>query len=253
MIISCPECAAKFLVDAAALGATGRLVRCGKCAHTWPETPPETVSENIGTATDQDAPPGSDADPVTDDEEIPESDPPFDSDFKPDQDELIENRAGRRAGVPALRRKRKSVVARLIWILLVLLIFGVAGGGVVFQNQVTEIWPAAKRIYTLVGLTQEPLGVGLDLVNVKFSQRGGDGGGLLVEGEVENISDHVLDVPSLRATLFDKRKKAVQRWPFKAPLPRLLPGENVKFITVIKNPAEGAARIEIDFHEERPK
>ena len=205
---------------------------------------------------DDDAPPtptGPNADPVGEDGEIPASDPNFDSEFVPDGEEPIENPTSRPTGVPALRRKRKSIVARLIWFMLIILIIGVAGGGVVFQNKVIETWPAAIRLYTLVGLTQEPLGIGLNLLNVKFSRRGGNWGGLLVEGEVENSSDQVLDVPSLRATLFDQKNKAVQRWPFKAPLPRLLPGEIVKFKTIIKNPVNGAARIEIDFHEERPQ
>ncbi|NQU71928.1 MAG: zinc-ribbon domain-containing protein [Rhodospirillales bacterium] len=260
MIISCPECTAKFLVDAAALGATGRMVRCGKCAHTWAETPPETISENVGAPVD--------AEPARDSEQGPEenseSEPPFDeaddsddSDFEPDSDPEPDaesprgRRTGPRTGVPALQQKPTNIVAQLSWGLLIVLVLGVSGGGVFFQNQVIETWPAAKRLYALIGLTQEPLGVGLNLVNVKFSQLAENGGGLLVEGEVENTSDHVLDVPSLRATLFDKKKISVQHWPFEATLPRLLPGENVKFKTIIKNPAKGAVRIEIDFHEAR--
>lgn len=269
MIISCPECAAKFLIDAAALGATGRMVRCGKCAHTWAEAPPETISENIGTLADEDAAPTPDADPVADPDQGSESemesdsdsksDPPFDSDdseFEPGADQETDRGGGGaniRAGVPALQRKRKNIVAKLAWILLILTVGGVAGGALFFQNRVIETWPAAKRLYTMIGLTQEPLGVGLNLVNVKFSQQGAKDGGLLVEGEVENISDRVLDVPGLRATLFDKQKTAVQHWPFRASLPRLLPGENVKFRTIIKNPAKGAVRIEIEFHEARPE
>lgn len=265
MIISCPECTAKFLVDAAALGATGRMVRCGKCAHTWAETPPDTISENVGTPADENASPAPDEEPARDSEQDPEenseSDPPFDeaddSDFEPDSDPEQDSesprgrRTGLRTGVPALRQKPTNIVAQLSWGLLILLLLGVSGGGVFFQNQVIETWPAAKRLYALIGLTQEPLGVGLNLVNVKFSQLAANGGGLLVEGEVENTSDHVLDVPSLRATLFDKTKISLQHWPFKAPLPRLLPGENVKFKTIIKSPAKGAVRIEIDFHEAR--
>ena len=41
MIISCPECSGKFRIDPSALGAAGRRVRCGKCAHTWLQTPPD--------------------------------------------------------------------------------------------------------------------------------------------------------------------------------------------------------------------
>lgn len=268
MIISCPECTAKFLIEATALGATGRMVRCGKCAHTWAEAPPETTSETIENPDAQDAPPRLDAESGNEESGNEESgdresgndgeedsDPPFDADSEPDiasetdPFKRAESRARIRAGVPALAQKPKNIVARLAWGLLILFVLGTAGGGVFFQNQVVEAWPAAKRLYALMGLTREPLGAGLDLVNVKFTQQGKKGGGLLVEGEVENISDRVLDVPGLRATLFGKNQEAVQRWPFKAPLPRLLPGETVKFKTIIADPAKGATRIEIDFHE----
>ena len=40
MIVSCPECAARFEVDPAALGPTGRKLRCGKCAHVWMQPAP---------------------------------------------------------------------------------------------------------------------------------------------------------------------------------------------------------------------
>ena len=259
MIISCPECTARFLVEAAALGATGRMVRCGKCAHTWPESPPETNSESIETAADDVSSPDPEAEPETDSAGDVGSDPQADSDFESESGQELDtarrsaDRTARRGGVPALRRKRKNIVARLAWVLLILLFIGFAGGGVFLQNQVVEEWPASQRIYALLGLTREPLGAGLNLINVKFSQQGARGKRLRVEGEVENISDHVLVVPGLRATLFGKDKKDLQHVLFKAPLPRLLPGENVKFMTIIKNPAKGAVRIEIDFHEASAK
>lgn len=35
MILACPKCNARFLVPDTAIGANGRNVRCGKCAHNW--------------------------------------------------------------------------------------------------------------------------------------------------------------------------------------------------------------------------
>ncbi|MBI3418712.1 MAG: zinc-ribbon domain-containing protein [Proteobacteria bacterium] len=40
MILSCPACAAQFVVDPRALGSTGRKVRCSKCRHEWQASAP---------------------------------------------------------------------------------------------------------------------------------------------------------------------------------------------------------------------
>ena len=40
MIVTCPACATRFLVDPAALGPGGRTVRCARCAETWFQAPP---------------------------------------------------------------------------------------------------------------------------------------------------------------------------------------------------------------------
>jgi predicted Zn finger-like uncharacterized protein len=35
MILACPSCTARFVVDPRAIGPRGRTVRCGKCKHEW--------------------------------------------------------------------------------------------------------------------------------------------------------------------------------------------------------------------------
>src|SRR4051812_47099296 len=46
MLITCPNCSSSFRIPNDALGMTGRMLRCGKCSHTWhqdpvpPEPPP---------------------------------------------------------------------------------------------------------------------------------------------------------------------------------------------------------------------
>ena len=38
MQVACPNCGARYLVDPAAIGPTGRTVQCSRCSHRWFET-----------------------------------------------------------------------------------------------------------------------------------------------------------------------------------------------------------------------
>ena len=45
MLIVCPTCATSYQVQAAALGAAGRSVRCANCKNTWFATAESMVAE----------------------------------------------------------------------------------------------------------------------------------------------------------------------------------------------------------------
>ena len=45
MIITCPNCSIRFMLDDALMPARGRKVRCAKCSHVWHEQSPTPVAE----------------------------------------------------------------------------------------------------------------------------------------------------------------------------------------------------------------
>lgn len=45
MILECPNCSNRYLVDKRAVGAEGRVVRCAKCKHQWHAMPDEPKGE----------------------------------------------------------------------------------------------------------------------------------------------------------------------------------------------------------------
>src|SRR5665213_3425614 len=52
MIVTCPSCANRYLVETERLSAQGRMVRCGNCRHTWYQPQPERIYRHLGFATD---------------------------------------------------------------------------------------------------------------------------------------------------------------------------------------------------------
>ena len=217
MILSCPECSTRYLVDPAALGPDGRLVRCGKCAHTWAQMPPADMPRAL------DPPPLRAA----------------------EREEEMRRGPSR---LPAIRRPRRGRAASIAWALLVVLLAVVIGGGFFMRDMVIATWPAAAQLYAGLGLTSEQPGSGLDLRNVRSRELTSDGAKtLLIEGEITNSSPTVRQVPKLRALLFDSREREVQHWSFSAPESRLMPGETAAFRTEIRNPSANAVRLTIVF------
>ena len=47
MIVICPECATRYLIDPRALGVMGRSVRCTHCSHVWMQLPPEDAPRRV--------------------------------------------------------------------------------------------------------------------------------------------------------------------------------------------------------------
>ncbi len=221
------------------------MVRCGKCSYTWAQSPPE-IPDDPGA--DE---PGADSAPNGDSDLDPDAESDLDTDFNSvfGSDSTPGRRRGTH-GVPALRREPRRLVARLAWAALVIVFTGALLGGAVFQSAITAAWPPAGRIYAMIGIQSEPPGFGLNLVNIKPTPKLVDSKPfLLVEGEIENVSNKVRSVPNLRAALLDKDRKELQHWTFQAPVPRLLPGENVKFATRVRDPDSTTASVSIDFHE----
>jgi predicted Zn finger-like uncharacterized protein len=50
MIVSCPACSTRYLVEPSALGSDGRVVRCVKCEHSWYQAPPDDMPHQVDLA-----------------------------------------------------------------------------------------------------------------------------------------------------------------------------------------------------------
>jgi len=215
MIVTCPECSTRYHVEPAALGG-GRMVRCTKCTHTWMMVPPDALDDVAAALSAEGEPALSAMAPA--------------------------------AGAGATGRG----LAWVLWVVLVVAVAGLIGGGVVWRDDVVRLWPPAQAVYRLAGLKTAPAGVGLAVRNItwKAIRRGGVRV-LAVRGEVSNMSSSVREVPQMRGHLFDDKDRELQRWTFTAPEGRLLPGENVVFNTELENPAAGATRLIIVFDDGR--
>lgn len=70
MILTCPSCATRYMVDATALGEGGRTVKCVRCDHRWHQTPVEEAAPDAEAEVEAAAP---ESEPETAPEPAPEA------------------------------------------------------------------------------------------------------------------------------------------------------------------------------------
>lgn len=288
MIITCPSCSARYVVDPVKIGSDGRTVKCAKCAHAWAQpapTPEEmagTVAEPPAAEPAASAPPTEPpADPAPQNAAAEEpaasnvasafeerigqepsapSEDDFseksDEDFRANFDDAFSRepesaarplRGGKSSNLPALPRDSSRWPARIAWIALIVIVIGVIGGALAFQQSISTSWPPAKKLYDLIGMSAEPIKKRLGVRSVRYTYPDKDT--LRIDGELVNLSKAPHDVPNLRILFLDATGKVVKRWTFPPPERRMLPDEVVKFATEIKNPPADAKRIDVGVDE----
>lgn len=225
MILTCPACGKRYLVPSSALGSSGRRVRCAACGDSWFQEAPSQ-------------------EPEAESSEHPVVDPPPE-DFEPPPLRASSN-------LPALRRRPEKKKKKPVgWILLGMFVIAVLVVGLAGRGAIVSAWPPAARLYEAVGLPVPVPGAGLVLHDVA-TERGSQGGipVLIVTGTVANPTQEVKDVPKLRVSLRDARRREVQAWVFAADTAKLVPGEFVKFGSEFANPSTEAVDLTITFTDD---
>ena len=209
MIVSCPACSTRYLVEPSALGSDGRVVRCAKCEHSWYQSPPDDMPHQVDLAI-----------------------PPAGSLPLPPHPKAASS-GSRGAGLPLL--------------ILVLLALAVAGGYFLRERIVTE-WPKTAQLYELIGLPTKVVGAGLEIANLNYTRQDVAGQSVMqVQGDIFNKTEKDISVPPLKATLQDDSGKPLFDWTFSVNPPTIRPGETINFKTEAKNPPAEARKLMITF------
>jgi len=225
MIVACPSCGVRYLVDARALGAKGRMVRCARCAHTWHEAAPEPEPSISAPAAPPIEPPPREHSPT----------PAL--------------TAEQRRQLPALPRRPPRWGAAAAWVVTAVALLGGLGyAAIVERDRVIGILPATAALYARAGFPAGNSGLGLEFRNVTTSREMENGlPALVIAGEVWNVSSSARTVPKLVVTLRDRGEHDLQDLTVAAPAERLQPGESVPFHTSITQPAEAASGVVVTF------
>jgi predicted Zn finger-like uncharacterized protein len=215
MIVTCTSCSKRYLVDARALGASGRNVRCASCGNTWFLAPAPDAGAELAL-------------------------PPAAIDIEAERRE-------RRVQLPAVKRSRGRG-ALIGWSLAVVVMI-VAGvwGLVVARAYVVGVWPPAAKLYTMIGYGPTIADLGLRVKFTVSRKDENDQPVVAVDGDVTNVSAVTRDVPKLHVALHDGNDRELQGVDVAVTDQRLLPGASVPFHASIAQPAKAATTVVVSF------
>jgi predicted Zn finger-like uncharacterized protein len=232
MILSCPNCSARFLINAAALAPAGREVRCGRCKHQWFAAPPEPEPPEPDDLAPEE---------VTAPPPLP---PPLSEPAAP-----VEARPLRKgSNLPVVAKPRRMSVGAIVgWVLLALVVIAL-GVAIAERESIMARYPETRPIYGAVGFATPPLGAGLTISDETCSRTVQENLPVLVcEGRLRNTTEYQQPVPSLRGALLDSAGRELQAWTFSVSTPTLAPSQSDPFRTEVRQPASAATEWRVTF------
>jgi predicted Zn finger-like uncharacterized protein len=232
MILTCASCLTRYYADDAAIGPSGRSVRCAACGHTWFAEPALVLDDA----------PAAESGAAMTREKVERMRRAAAAAHGPPASAAARYRAQQ---VERMRQARVRAVATA-WAGTGAALAASAAGAVLFRQDVAEIWPKTASAFAAVGLDVNIYG--LDVADLAVD-RVFEGATpiLLVSGEVRNIGRNQKAAPPLRLTLRDAHANELYEVVYALSGRPISPGGAQPFQFRVENPPTDAVDLEAAF------
>jgi predicted Zn finger-like uncharacterized protein len=228
MVVVCPACGTRFLVDDAALGgAAGRRVRCANCGNLWHHSPESAVVAEATGKLPEPAPA-----PVGESARLEVPVEPFAAAPAPPP------RPSVAAERPAGARPRSM---RLGGLGLFVVAAAVVALAIFARDTIIARWPASRPVYETLHLVAPGAGLHVTVTPTRIVDA------LIINGSIVNRSSVPRQVPPLRVTLRDGNEVDIASKRVAPPVGELSPGATVHFTARFEHPGIAATGVEVTF------
>jgi len=266
MQIVCPHCSTSYGINPAALGETGRTVRCSRCKEVWLARPEDAV-EFAGHAmagADDEAAEWNSHDQGEAESETPHVDSPsIAADWQgssagwPDtaNDDLDSVRPGRLSWLgkfapAAAFRPLPHFKAPISLTTACAAMGALVLATLIWRAELVRLLPQTAAFYKLVGLDVNLRG--LKFKDIKVSSEMVEGKPILViEGSITGESNKPVEIPRLRFSVRDAQGAEIYAWNAVLEQSVLRPGERAQFKSRLASPPPEGRNIDVRFFNKR--
>jgi len=239
MILTCSSCSTRYYADDAAIGPSGRTVRCAACGFSWFAEPQLELRAPVATASERE-PVAAANEPLTRERverlrraaEQPGPAPSAAAKFRAQQAERM--------------RRDRTRAAVVVWGATGAALAASAAGMVMFRQDVAELWPRSASAFAALGLDVNVYGLEFYDLAVE-RQFDGPTPVLMVSGEVRNIGRDEKLVPPVRISLRDTRSHEIFELVNAVSDQPIAAGAAVPFQIRVENPPSDAVDLEATF------
>ncbi len=257
MILTCPDCATRYLTKPEAIGPNGRTVRCASCTATWfvaaedahnaarsdvPDSvmpPPISVATPVKSPRRKPRPTASAtqgrsvADPVN----SPEEEAGF---IAPSAASLMREKTDRK------RASRRLMSVGAMWLVTLALLSVATLSAYVFRQDIVEKHPQTATLYKAFGVKVAKGGLVFGRVITRSAYVEGTPT-LIVEGEVHNPGRNVRNARLVQLSLHGPSGQPLTQWQVEMPKTTIAKGETLSFATQYPNQPVDAVTLKYVF------
>jgi predicted Zn finger-like uncharacterized protein len=237
MILTCPDCATRYVVDDERIGPQGRAVRCAACGKRWtamPEASAEPATEAEAEPVEQ---PNPEPAPEPDLSQLAFEARPLPGDELP---------RAFRDKVQTRKKVRQAAVTGAIWAGMLGLLAVLVGAAVVLRQDVASLWPRTAGAYAMIGLPVNLVGLTIEGQHAQPALRDGHAA-VVVTGALRNVLGRPVAAAPLRISLLNAAGKPVLVKIADPGGARIPPGEVRRFSVDVLDPPVSATDVEIAF------
>jgi predicted Zn finger-like uncharacterized protein len=237
MLLTCPECSAKYNVADGAIPAAGRSVRCAACNHSWTQLP------SVELTLEPD---------LTGNEQKSQTNNGLRVRPKAVAAEPVEPHARMRKRVHDKIELGNRLAAGVPWAIAASVLIGAGMTAIAYRTDIVRAWPKSASAFAAIGKPANLYGIDIRGVQVRA---GVDvkGPRVIVAGVLASVSRKPEAVAYLKVSLVDTKGVEKLSWMVDPGVEMLAPGKTHVFETARSNPIRGELKAVVTFAEPPPK